>query len=70
MSVLDTSFDNWQKTTFHPYGDVCAVSVRALPDAHLEWSGSSSVNNKQASHRYKQLTTTDIAAEYVGQIKS
>ena len=46
-----------------------AVSVRAL-DAHLEWSGPSSVNNKQANYRYKQLTTMDIAAGYMEQIKS
>jgi len=44
-------------------GDIRAVSVRTLPDVHLG-AGPSRVNNKQASYRYKKLTTVDIAAEY------
>ena len=50
---------------FHHSVDTCAVVVTALPDAHLGWSGPSSVNNKQASYRYTQLATMDIIAEYM-----
>src|SRR5258708_4561244 len=32
-------------------------------------SGPSSVNDKQASYWYGQLTTTEIAAEYIGRVK-
>ena len=50
---------------FHHSVDTCAVVVTALPDAHLGWSGPSSVNNKQASNLYAQLATMDIVAEYM-----
>jgi len=45
------------------------VSVRALPDAHLGWSGPNGVNNKQANYGYRELARSDIAAEYMEQIK-
>jgi len=31
--------DREQRTLFHQSGDMRAVSVRALPDAHPRWSG-------------------------------
>ena len=41
--------------------DICAVVVRALPDAHLGWPGPSRVNNK--------LAAVDIITEYMEHVK-
>ena len=48
-----------ERTVFHQVETHAQWSVRALPDAHLGWSGPSGVNNKQAS-------TMDNEAEYMG----
>jgi hypothetical protein len=58
-----------QRTMFHQSVDTCAVAVRALPDAHLGWSGPSRMNNKQASYQYTQLATMDITADYMEHVK-
>ena len=41
--------------------DTGAVVVKALPVAHLGWSGPSRVSNKQASHQYTRLAKMDHA---------
>ena len=46
-----------------------AVVVRALPDAHLGWSGPSRVNKKLASYQYTQLASMEIIAHYMEHVK-
>jgi len=47
---------------------IAFISSKDHPESDVPpsagWSGPSGVNNKQASYRYKELTTVDIAAEH------